>query len=146
VLAKAPAGGLRGARIVFPMVSVGATEHAMLAAVLAKGETVLENCAREPEIVDLADCLNAMGAKVEGAGEAEIRIEGVDRLSGADWAVTPDRIETGTYAIAAAAAGGEVMLKQARAAITTPCGGRCGAPGLRWKTAKTASPCAAPAR
>lgn len=116
VLAKAPAGGLRGARIVFPMVSVGATEHAMLAAVLAKGETVLENCAREPEIVDLAACLNAMGAKVEGAGEAEIRIEGVDRLNGADWAVTPDRIETGTYAIAAAAAGGEVVLKDARAA------------------------------
>ncbi len=116
VLAKAPAGGLTGARIVFPMVSVGATEHAMLAAVLAKGETVLENCAREPEIADLAECLNAMGAKVEGAGEAEIRIEGVDRLHGAEWSVVPDRIETGTYAIAAAAAGGEVILKDALAA------------------------------
>jgi UDP-N-acetylglucosamine 1-carboxyvinyltransferase len=115
VLAKAPAGGLRGARVVFPMVSVGATEHAMLAAVLAKGETVLENCAREPEITDLADCLNAMGAKVEGAGDAVIRIQGVDRLNGADWAVVPDRIETGTYAIAAAAAGGEVVLQDARA-------------------------------
>lgn len=115
VLAKAPAGGLRGARVVFPMVSVGATEHAMLAAVLAKGETVLENCAREPEITDLADCLNAMGAKVEGAGDAVIRIEGVDRLHGAEWAVVPDRIETGTYAIAAAAAGGEVVLQDARA-------------------------------
>ena len=115
VLAKAPAGGLRGARVVFPMVSVGATEHAMLAAVLAKGETVLENCAREPEIADLAGCLNAMGAKVEGAGEADIRIQGVDRLNGADWDVVPDRIETGTYAIAAAAAGGDVVLKDARA-------------------------------
>ncbi len=115
VLAKAPAGGLRGARVVFPMVSVGATEHAMLAAVLAKGETVLENCAREPEIIDLADCLTAMGATVEGAGDAEIRIQGVDRLKGADWAVVPDRIETGTYAIAAAAAGGDVVLKDARA-------------------------------
>jgi UDP-N-acetylglucosamine 1-carboxyvinyltransferase len=115
VLAKAPAGGLRGARVVFPMVSVGATEHAMLAAVLAHGETVLENCAREPEITDLADCLNAMGAKVEGAGDAVIRIQGVDKLHGADWAVVPDRIETGTYAIAAAAAGGEVVLQDARA-------------------------------
>jgi UDP-N-acetylglucosamine 1-carboxyvinyltransferase len=116
VIAAAPAGGLTGGRVTFPMVSVGATEHAMLAAVLAKGETVLENCAREPEIADLAGCLNAMGAHVEGAGEAVIRIQGVDRLSGADWTVTPDRIETGTYAIAAAAAGGEVMLSGAEAA------------------------------
>ncbi len=113
VIAKAPAGGLTGGRVVFPMVSVGATEHAMLAAVLAKGETVLENCAREPEIADLAGCLNAMGAKVEGAGDAVIHIQGVDRLNGADWAVVPDRIETGTYAIAAAAAGGDVLLKDA---------------------------------
>jgi len=110
VVARTPAGGLRGACIVFPMVSVGATEHAMLAAVLARGETVLENCAREPEIADLAGCLNAMGAQIEGAGTAEIRIQGVERLHGADWAVTPDRIETGTYAIAAAAAGGKVRL------------------------------------
>ena len=114
VNAKAPAGGLKGARITFPMVSVGATEHAMLAAVLAKGQTVLENCAREPEIADLAGCLNAMGAKVEGAGTATITIEGVDRLHGADWSVVPDRIETGTYAMAAAAvAGGDVLLKDA---------------------------------
>jgi UDP-N-acetylglucosamine 1-carboxyvinyltransferase len=115
VIARAPAGGLTGGLVTFPMVSVGATEHAMLAAVLAKGETVLENCAREPEITDLADCLNAMGAKVEGAGDAVVRIQGVDRLNGADWAVVPDRIETGTYAIAAAAAGGEVALQDARA-------------------------------
>ncbi|VXC61539.1 UDP-N-acetylglucosamine 1-carboxyvinyltransferase [Oceanicaulis sp. 350] len=114
VNAKAPSGGLTGARIVFPMVSVGATEHAMLAAVLAKGETVLENCAREPEIADLAGCLNAMGAKVSGAGTATITIEGVPKLHGADWAVVPDRIETGTYAMAAAAvAGGDVLLKDA---------------------------------
>jgi len=114
VNAKAPEGGLKGARITFPMVSVGATEHAMLAAVLAKGQTVLENCAREPEIADLAGCLNTMGAKVEGAGTATITIEGVDRLHGADWSVVPDRIETGTYAMAAAAvAGGDVLLKDA---------------------------------
>ncbi|MCP2669937.1 UDP-N-acetylglucosamine 1-carboxyvinyltransferase [Maricaulaceae bacterium EIL42A08] len=113
VHATAPKGGLQGGRVVFPFVSVGATEHAMLAAVLAKGETVLENCAREPEIADLAGCLNAMGAKIEGAGEAVIRIQGVDRLNGTDWAVVPDRIETGTYAIAAAAAGGNVLLKDA---------------------------------
>lgn len=110
VHAKAPSGGLRGARVVFPFVSVGATEHAMLTAVLAKGGTVLENCAREPEIVDLADCLNAMGAKISGAGSATIEIEGVDRLSGATWPVVADRIETGTYAMAVAAAGGDVTL------------------------------------
>ena len=116
VIAQAPSGGLTGGRVTFPMVSVGATEHAMLAAVLAKGETVLENCAREPEIADLAGCLNAMGAQVEGAGDAVIRIQGVDRLHGADWTVTPDRIETGTYAIAAAAvAGGDVTLAGAEA-------------------------------
>lgn len=114
VNAQAPKGGLTGARIVFPMVSVGATEHAMLAAVLAKGETVLENCAREPEIADLAGCLNAMGAKVSGAGTATITLEGVPKLHGADWSVVPDRIETGTYAMAAAAVpGGDVLLKDA---------------------------------
>jgi len=114
VLASAPKG-LTGARIRFPMVSVGATEHAMLAAVLAKGETVLENCAREPEIADLAGCLNAMGARIEGGGESVIRIQGVDRLRGTRWPVVPDRIETGTYALAAAAAGGEVTLSGVRA-------------------------------
>ena len=115
VIATAPGGGLTGGRVTFPMVSVGATEHAMLAAVLARGETVLENCAQEPEIADLAGCLNAMGANVQGAGEAVIRIQGVDRLSGTDWSVAPDRIETGTYAIAAAAAGGQVTLNGAQA-------------------------------
>ena len=114
VYAQAPRG-LRGATIEFPMSSVGATEHALLAAVLARGETVLVNAAREPEIVDLADCLNAMGAKVTGAGSPVVRIVGVERLSGATFAVTPDRIETGTYALAAAMAGGEVRLTHTRA-------------------------------
>ncbi|MDX2234230.1 MAG: UDP-N-acetylglucosamine 1-carboxyvinyltransferase [Hyphomonadaceae bacterium] len=105
--------GLRGASIVFPFVSVGATEHAMLAAVLAQGDTVLDNCAREPEIADLAQCLNAMGAKIEGAGTSEIRITGVTSLKEARHTVVADRIEAGTYAIAAAAAGGEVRLEGA---------------------------------
>jgi UDP-N-acetylglucosamine 1-carboxyvinyltransferase len=114
VYAQAPRG-LRGAVIEFPISSVGATEHAMLAAVLARGETVLIGAAREPEIIDLADCLNTMGAKIEGAGASTIRITGVERLNGATHAVTPDRIETGTYAMAAAMAGGEVRLLGARA-------------------------------
>lgn len=105
--------GLRGGEVTFPFVSVGATEHAMLAAVMAKGDTVLENAAREPEIVDLAQCLAAMGARIEGAGSSTIRIAGVDRLSGTEHAVVPDRIETGTYALAAATAGGDVLLKDA---------------------------------
>lgn len=102
--------GLKGASIVFPFVSVGATEHAMLAAVLANGETTLENCAREPEIVDIANCLNAMGAKVEGAGTSTIVITGVSSLKEARHMVVADRIEAGTYAIAAATAGGDVRL------------------------------------
>lgn len=114
VFAQAPRG-LKGARISFPFVSVGATEHAMLAAVLARGETVLENAAREPEIVDLAQCLNAMGAKVQGAGTSTITIEGAARLHGAAHSVIPDRIETGAYAVAAAMAGGEVRLSNTRA-------------------------------
>ncbi|NEX91720.1 UDP-N-acetylglucosamine 1-carboxyvinyltransferase [Caulobacter sp. 17J65-9] len=113
VYAQAPRG-LKGAVIDFPIVSVGATEHAMLAAVLAQGETVIKNAAREPEIGDLADCLNAMGAKVSGAGTDTIRITGVSRLNGATWSVIPDRIETGTFAVAAAMAGGEVRLTKTR--------------------------------
>lgn len=108
--------GLKGAQIVFPIVSVGATEHAMLAAVLAKGETVLENAAQEPEIVDLADFLVAMGAKIEGAGTRIIRIQGVDTLSGARFGVMPDRIEAGTYALAVAAAGGDCRIVGAQPA------------------------------
>lgn len=113
VYAQAPRG-LTGAEIAFPFVSVGATEHAMLAAVLAKGETVLRNAACEPELGDLADCLNSMGAKVTGAGTSIIRIQGVDRLRGATHSVIPDRIETGTFALAAAMAGGEVRLTRTR--------------------------------
>jgi UDP-N-acetylglucosamine 1-carboxyvinyltransferase len=114
VIARAPRG-LKGARIRFPLVSVGATEHTMLAAALASGESVIENAAREPEIADLADCLNAMGAAISGAGESTIRIQGVKRLHGASHKVVPDRIETGTYALAACTAGGDVLLEGARA-------------------------------
>ncbi len=112
--AKAPKGGLVGNRYVFPKVSVGATHVLMMAAALARGETVLENAAREPEVVNLAECLNAMGARVSGAGTQTIRIDGVDHLSGARVAVIPDRIETGTYAMAVAMTGGDVLLEGAR--------------------------------
>lgn len=105
--------GLKGAHVNFPFPSVGATEHAMLAATLARGETILENAAREPEIADLADCLNKMGARISGAGSDTIRIMGVESLGGADHDVMPDRIEAGTYAMAAAAAGGDVTLLRA---------------------------------
>lgn len=105
--------GLKGAHIAFPFVSVGATEHAMLAATLAGGETVLENAAREPEISDLANCLNAMGAQISGAGTDTIRIKGVTSLNGHEHRVMPDRIEAGTYAMAVAAAGGDVTLDNA---------------------------------
>jgi UDP-N-acetylglucosamine 1-carboxyvinyltransferase len=115
VFAQAPRG-LKGGHIVFPSISVGATEHTLLAAVLARGETLMENAACEPEIVDLADCLNAMGAQVEGAGTSTIRILGVPRLHGATHAVAPDRIEAGTYAVAAAMAGGDVTLTHVRPA------------------------------
>jgi UDP-N-acetylglucosamine 1-carboxyvinyltransferase len=114
VYAQAPRG-LKGAEISFPISTVGATEHAMLAAVLANGVSVLHNAAREPELEDLAHCLNAMGAKVEGAGTSTITITGVPRLYGTTYAVMPDRIETGTYAVAAAMAGGEVRLTHTRA-------------------------------
>jgi UDP-N-acetylglucosamine 1-carboxyvinyltransferase len=119
VFAQAPRG-LKGARIEFPFVSVGATEHTMLAAVLAKGESVLENAAREPEIEDLAMCLNAMGARVQGAGTSTIQIEGLARLHGATHSVIPDRIETGAYAVAAAMAGGEVRLANTRNDFVEP--------------------------
>src|SRR5205823_12175933 len=105
--ARAP-GGLRGAEIVFPSVSVGATENLMMAACLAEGETLLINAAREPEIIDLAHCLNAMGAQIEGIGTDRLRVRGVASLHGARHTVIPDRIETGTYMMAAAATGGEV--------------------------------------
>jgi UDP-N-acetylglucosamine 1-carboxyvinyltransferase len=109
VLARAPRG-LQGAEFAFPSVSVGATENLMMAASLAKGRTVLDNAAREPEIADLGRCLIAMGAHISGLGTSRIVIEGVPSLSAASHAVLPDRIETGTYAIAAAIAGGELEL------------------------------------
>ncbi len=108
VHAKAPAGGLKGGIVEFPFVSVGATENALMAATLAKGTTVLKNAAREPEIVDLAECLRRMGAQIEGEGTSEITIQGVDRLGGATHRVVTDRIELGTYMLAPAICGGEV--------------------------------------
>jgi UDP-N-acetylglucosamine 1-carboxyvinyltransferase len=114
VVARAPRGGLRGGRIIFPKVSVGATHNALLAASLARGETVVENAAREPEVADVAACLTKMGAQIEGVGTSTLLIQGRDRLEGAVHTVLPDRIETGTYAIAVAATGGDVVLEGAR--------------------------------
>ena len=108
VHAKAPAGGLKGAVIDFPIVSVGATENALLAATLARGTTVIKNAAREPEIVDLAQCLRRMGAHIDGEGTSTITIEGVQTLGGATHPVVTDRIELGTYMLAPAICGGEV--------------------------------------
>ena len=113
VIARAPKG-LKGSEIEFPIVSVGATEHALLAAALADGVTVLKRAAREPEIGDLARCLIAMGAKVEGLDTDELVITGVTSLTGTDWPVIADRIEMGSYAVAAAMAGGEVRLTRSR--------------------------------
>ncbi len=103
--------GLRGARMVMDVVTVTGTENLLMAATLAEGESIIENAAREPEVVDLAECLIAMGAKIEGHGTDTIRIQGVERLQGCTYSVLPDRIETGTYLIAAAATGGRVRLK-----------------------------------
>ncbi len=113
VVATAP-GGLRGGRVVFPKVSVGATHNVLLASALARGETVIENAAREPEVGDVAQCLVKMGVKIEGIGTSTLRIEGTNRLEGAVHVVLPDRIETGTFAIAVAATGGDVTLEGAR--------------------------------
>ncbi|NMM41934.1 UDP-N-acetylglucosamine 1-carboxyvinyltransferase [Pseudoalteromonas arctica] len=104
-------GRLKGAEIYMEMVSVGATENLLMAATLADGKTVLENAAREPEISDLATCLIAMGAKISGAGTSRIEIEGVEKLHGCEHRILPDRIETGTFLVAAAMAGGEVLCK-----------------------------------
>ncbi|KOR94041.1 UDP-N-acetylglucosamine 1-carboxyvinyltransferase [Geobacillus stearothermophilus] len=106
-------GRLRGAKVYLDFPSVGATENIMMAAVLAEGTTVIENCAKEPEIVDLANFLNAMGAKVRGAGTGTIRIEGVDELVGTSHTVIPDRIEAGTFMVAAAITGGNVLVQGA---------------------------------
>jgi UDP-N-acetylglucosamine 1-carboxyvinyltransferase len=111
---KARAGRLRGGRVVFDMVSVGATENVLMAATLATGTTVIENAAREPEIADLADCLRAMGADIEGAGSSRIVVRGVERLHGGSHDVIADRIETGTFLVAAAMTGGHVVATHAR--------------------------------
>jgi UDP-N-acetylglucosamine 1-carboxyvinyltransferase len=109
MIAKAPKG-LKGARYTFPKVSVGATENLMMAAALAKGTTVLANAAREPEIIDLAQCLTSMGVTIEGIGTETLTIHGVDRLKEATHSVIPDRIEIGTYAMAVAMTAGDVEL------------------------------------
>ena len=114
---KARVKRLRGARLVMDIVTVTGTENLMMAAALADGVTVIENAAREPEVTDLAMCLNAMGAKISGAGTDTLTIEGVERLSGTEYSVLPDRIETGTYLVAAAITGGHVKLKDTRPEI-----------------------------
>jgi UDP-N-acetylglucosamine 1-carboxyvinyltransferase len=113
VIARA-ANGLKGGEIKFPKVTVGGTHTALMAASLARGTTVIENAAREPEVSDVADCLNKMGAKISGAGTSRIVVEGVTKLGSAQHRVLPDRIETGTYAMAVAMAGGDVLLENAR--------------------------------
>jgi len=110
-------GRLKGAHIFMDVVTVGGTENVLMAATLAEGITIIENAAREPEVVDLAECLIAMGAKISGHGTDTITIEGVESLHGCDYSVMPDRIETGTYLVAAAATGGRVKLKDTRADI-----------------------------
>jgi UDP-N-acetylglucosamine 1-carboxyvinyltransferase len=113
VIAKAPKG-LTGAKVTLAKVSVGATHNALMAAVLARGDSLIDNAAREPEVVDVANCLKKMGAKIAGIGSATLEVQGVERLHGAEHTVLPDRIETGTYAMAAAMTGGEVFLQGAR--------------------------------
>ncbi|HNR92426.1 MAG TPA: UDP-N-acetylglucosamine 1-carboxyvinyltransferase, partial [Dokdonella sp.] len=111
---KARAKRLKGARINLDLVTVTGTENLMMAATLAQGTTVIENAAQEPEVVDLANCLNSMGAKISGAGTNTITIEGVERLHGTDYTVLPDRIETGTFLVAATITGGKVLARHAR--------------------------------
>jgi UDP-N-acetylglucosamine 1-carboxyvinyltransferase len=113
-VARAPSGGLRGGEVAFPKVTVGGTHTALMAATLAHGTTVIENAAREPEVVDLAQCLIGMGARIEGAGSSRIVVQGVTSLGGVRHPVLPDRIETGTYAMAVAMTGGDVLLRGAR--------------------------------
>ncbi|WP_338722348.1 UDP-N-acetylglucosamine 1-carboxyvinyltransferase [Devosia sp. XK-2] len=115
VVARAPKGGLIGAKVSFPKVSVGATHTILMAATLARGTTIIENAAQEPEITNVAECLVAMGARISGIGTRTLTVEGVEKLHGATVEVIPDRIETGTFAMAAAMTGGDVLLKGARA-------------------------------
>jgi UDP-N-acetylglucosamine 1-carboxyvinyltransferase len=111
---KARVDRLRGTRLVMDIITVTGTENLMMAAALAEGITIIENAAREPEVADLANCLNTMGARIEGAGTDMIRVEGVERLSGTEYTVLPDRIETGSYLVAAAITGGRIKLKDTR--------------------------------
>lgn len=111
---RATANRLKGVRLVMDMVTVTGTENLMMAATLAKGTTTIENAAREPEVIDLANCLNNMGARIEGAGTDKIEIEGVESLSGTEYSILPDRIETGTYLVATAMTGGKVKLRHTR--------------------------------
>jgi UDP-N-acetylglucosamine 1-carboxyvinyltransferase len=134
--ARAPQG-LEGAHVVFPSVSVGATENTLMAATLAKGETVLANAAREPEIGDLARCLVAMGAEISGVGTDTLRIVGQKALHGARYRVLPDRIETGTYAMAAAITGGEIELAGARADIMEAVVEKLGEAGVKVRQTET---------
>ncbi len=113
VKAKAPGGKLKGARVVMDMVTVGGTENLLMAATLAEGTTILDNCAVEPEVVDLAECLVKMGAKIQGIGTATMVVEGVDKLHGCEHSVVPDRIEAGTFLCAVAMTGGKVVLRHA---------------------------------
>src|ERR1700712_2167523 len=131
VRAIAPDGGLPGGRYSFPVVSVGATENALMAAVLGKGTSMLHNAAREPEIVDLCNMLTAMGAQIEGIGGSDLTIHGVPRLHGATYMVMPDRIEAGRYARAAAITGGGAMLPGAQIQDTAGAGPARGRRGLR---------------
>jgi UDP-N-acetylglucosamine 1-carboxyvinyltransferase len=114
IVASVPGGRLKGAHVIFPQVTVGGTENLLMAAALADGETIIGNAAREPEVCDLANCLVAMGAKIEGIGSGTLKIQGVEKLHGADYSVLPDRIETGTYAVAAAITRGRIELVGAR--------------------------------
>ena len=128
VCATAPSGGLVGGRINLDVVSVGATMNIMIAGVLANGTTVIENAAKEPHIVDLANFLNAMGAKVTGAGTDVIKIRGVRQLGGGLYSIIPDQIEAGTYMVAVAAAGGDVWCRMSSPSIWIVSPPSCG----RW--------------
>lgn len=133
----ARASRLKGARICMDIVTVTGTENLMMAAALADGTTVIENAAREPEILDLAACLTAMGAKISGAGTDVITIEGVERLHGTRHSVMPDRIETGTFLVAAAVTGGDVRLTGTRPKRSTRCSTNCARPASTSKPART---------
>jgi UDP-N-acetylglucosamine 1-carboxyvinyltransferase len=131
---RARANRLRGARLVLDMVTVTGTENLMMAATLAEGETLIENAAREPEVTDLAEFLNSMGAKITGAGTDSIRVEGVERLGGTSYRVLPDRIETGTYLVGAAITGGRIICRDTRPHLLDAVLGKLSEAGARIET------------